>query len=118
MFIDILIHGVSGDRTPKQKMKMDVSDSRILKLFEKYGSGTRFSIRLCPDSSRTWLLFHINDTVSDCDGLTSLRREVKLKTKQELGDVVACANEILDSEGLKQSLREKYVIVREVTVYV
>ncbi len=31
----------AGDRTPKQKMKMDVSDARLLSLFDKYAKDVR-----------------------------------------------------------------------------
>jgi hypothetical protein len=47
---------------------MDVSDSRILKLFEKYGSGTRFALVL--NHLQLRLLFRIKGTVRKRNGLT------------------------------------------------
>ena len=33
---------LSGDRTPKQKAKMEVTDAKILTLFDKYGKSPKF----------------------------------------------------------------------------
>jgi hypothetical protein len=46
---------------------------------------------------------------------SGIRKEIKLKTKLELGDVVVCTNAILAGEGLKKSVREKFLIIREVS---
>ena len=42
------------------------------------------------------------------------RRELKLKSKLELTDVLARVTELLADETMKESLREKYRIVYEV----
>ena len=90
----------TGDRTPKQKMKMDVSDERLLRLFGKY-AGKKPKFVNMPSQFRF-------------SQFMTCRAEIKLKTKLELGDVVASVREIMADDSVKAGIKEKLQIVIDV----
>ncbi|KAH9247348.1 hypothetical protein BASA81_015065 [Batrachochytrium salamandrivorans] len=73
-----------GDRTPKQKLKVTVRDSRFLELFTQFGS--KKSLGLIEDE------------------------ELKLKTAKELGEVLRIVKEILSQVELGEDSAELFEV--------
>ncbi|KAL5966537.1 Inositol hexakisphosphate and diphosphoinositol-pentakisphosphate kinase [Taenia solium] len=96
-----------GDRTPKQKMKMDVRDDRFFKLFNKYAGGRTLELKLKKPTQLQEVLDIVRNILEDIE--SGKLRNSELEEKKAKFEQLRYVLEMYGSfSGINRKIQLKY----------